>query len=49
MNKAKFIEHDILETIEDFPATAPDDNIAVEVIDLCCKEKNEQTGIDNCT
>jgi MFS superfamily sulfate permease-like transporter len=38
-SKAKFIDHDILETIEDFLATAPDDNIIVEVIDLHGKEK----------
>ena len=38
-SKAKFIDHDILETIEDFLATAPDDNISVEVIDLYGKEK----------
>ncbi|TAN65397.1 MAG: SulP family inorganic anion transporter [Methylobacter sp.] len=38
-SKAKFIDHDILETIEDFLATAPDDNITVEVIDLYGKEK----------
>jgi MFS superfamily sulfate permease-like transporter len=38
-SKAKFIDHDIMETIEDFLATAPDDNITVEVIDLHGKEK----------
>lgn len=38
-SKAKFIDHDILETVEDFLATAPDDNITVEVIDLYGKEK----------
>ncbi|MGZ5052186.1 MAG: SulP family inorganic anion transporter [Methylobacter sp.] len=38
-SKATFIDHDILETIEDFLATAPDDNINVEVIDLYGKEK----------
>ena len=38
-SKATFIDHDILETIEDFLAAAPDDNIAVEVIDLFGKEK----------
>ncbi|MDD5319771.1 MAG: SulP family inorganic anion transporter [Methylococcales bacterium] len=37
--KAQFIDHDILETIEDFLASAPDDNISVEVIDLYGKEK----------
>jgi hypothetical protein len=37
--KAKFIDHDILETIEDFLATAPDDNISAEVIDLYGEEK----------
>ncbi len=38
-SKAKFIDHDILETIEDFLSTAVDDNISVEVIDLYGKEK----------
>ncbi|MEQ1528656.1 MAG: SulP family inorganic anion transporter [Methylococcales bacterium] len=37
-SRAKFIDHDVLETIEDFLATAPDDNITVEVIDLYGKE-----------
>lgn len=37
-SKTKFIDHDILETVEDFLATAPDDNITVEVIDLYGKE-----------
>ncbi len=38
-SKAKFIDQDILETIEDFLATAPDDNIIVKTIDLHGKEK----------
>lgn len=38
-SKAQFIDHDILETIEDFLSTAPDDNIEVQVIDLYGKEK----------
>jgi len=38
-SKAKFIDHDILETVEDFLSTATDDNITVEVIDLYGKEK----------
>jgi len=38
-SKARFIDHDILETVEDFLAAAPDDNINVEVIDLYGKEK----------
>ncbi|UOA07694.1 SulP family inorganic anion transporter [Methylobacter sp. S3L5C] len=38
-SNTKFIDHDILETIEDFLATAPDDNILVKVIDLHGKEK----------
>lgn len=38
-SKAKFIDHDILETIEDFLATALDDNIIVKTIDLYGKEK----------
>ena len=37
-SKAKFIDHDIMETIEDFLAAAPDDNIKVEVIELHGKE-----------
>lgn len=37
-SKANFIDHDILETVEDFLASAPDDNIKVEVIDLFGKE-----------
>ena len=32
--KAKFIDHDILETIEDFLATTSDDNIRVEFIEI---------------
>ncbi|MBL6986134.1 MAG: SulP family inorganic anion transporter [Methylobacter sp.] len=38
-SKAKFIDHDIMETIEGFMAAAPDDNITIEVIDLYGKEK----------
>jgi MFS superfamily sulfate permease-like transporter len=38
-SKAQFIDHDIIETIEDFVAAAPDDNIHVKVIDLYGKEK----------
>jgi MFS superfamily sulfate permease-like transporter len=38
-SKAKFIDHDILETVEDFLLAAPDDDISVEVIDLYGKEK----------
>jgi MFS superfamily sulfate permease-like transporter len=38
-SKAQFIDHDILETIEDFLATAPDDGIKVELIELHGKEK----------
>lgn len=37
-SKAEFIDHDILETIEDFLAAAPDDRIDVAVIDLYGKE-----------
>jgi MFS superfamily sulfate permease-like transporter len=36
--KAQFIDHDIMETLDDFLATAADDNIAVTVIDLYGKE-----------
>jgi MFS superfamily sulfate permease-like transporter len=38
-SKAQFIDQDILETIEDFLAMAPDDNISVKVIDIHGKEK----------
>jgi len=38
-SKAQFIDHDIVETIEDFLATAPDDNISVKLIDFHGKEK----------
>jgi MFS superfamily sulfate permease-like transporter len=38
-SKVQFIDHDIIETIEDFLAAAPDDNIQVKVIDLYGKEK----------
>lgn len=37
-SKATFIDHDIMETIEDFLAAAPDDNITVETIGLHDKE-----------
>ncbi|MGR9087480.1 MAG: SulP family inorganic anion transporter [Gammaproteobacteria bacterium] len=38
-SRSQFIDHDILETIEDFLAAAADDNISVELIDLYGKEK----------
>ncbi len=38
-SKTRFIDHDILETIEDFLQSAPDDNIKVETMDLKGKEK----------
>jgi MFS superfamily sulfate permease-like transporter len=38
-SKALFIDHDILETINDFIAAAPDKNVNVEVIDLLGKDK----------
>jgi len=38
-SKANFIDHDIVETLEDFLSTAPDDNIRVELIALYGKEK----------
>jgi MFS superfamily sulfate permease-like transporter len=38
-HKAQFIDHDILETVEDFIATAADDGIKIEIIDLYGKEK----------
>jgi MFS superfamily sulfate permease-like transporter len=37
-SKAQFIDHDILETIEDFLSAAPDDNIKVKIVDLYGKE-----------
>lgn len=37
--KAQFIDHDILETLEDFIATAPDDNIQVELLEVYGKSK----------
>jgi MFS superfamily sulfate permease-like transporter len=40
--KAQFIDHDILETINDFRAASVDSNIYVEVIDLDDKEKIKQ-------
>lgn len=40
--KAHFIDHDILETLEDFLSTAPDDNIQVELIGLYEKEDIKQ-------
>jgi MFS superfamily sulfate permease-like transporter len=49
-SKATFIDHDIMEMIEDFLATAPDDNITVEIIDLYGKEninKQETLVIEN--
>ena len=38
-SKARFIDHDIMETLEDFFAAAPDDNIQIELVDLYGKEK----------
>jgi len=38
-SRAKFIDHNILEILEDFLVTAPDDNITIEIIDLYGKEK----------
>jgi MFS superfamily sulfate permease-like transporter len=38
-HRAQFIDHDILETIDDFIASSQDSNIAVETIDLYGKEK----------
>jgi MFS superfamily sulfate permease-like transporter len=35
--KAAFIDHDILETLNDFSQTAPDDNVRVELIDVMGK------------
>jgi MFS superfamily sulfate permease-like transporter len=37
--KVQFIDHDILETIQDFLASAPDSNIRVDTVDLLGKEK----------
>jgi MFS superfamily sulfate permease-like transporter len=36
--KAQFIDHDIIETVDDFLASAADNNISIEVIDLYGKE-----------
>ena len=41
-SQAKFIDHDILETLEDFIETAPDDNIYIEIIDLYGKESLDE-------
>ncbi|NOT83635.1 MAG: SulP family inorganic anion transporter [Methylococcaceae bacterium] len=38
--KAQFIDHDILETLADFVATAPDDNIQVELIEVYGKAQS---------
>lgn len=38
-SRARFIDHDILETIEDFILSAPDNNIIVETVCLKGKEK----------
>lgn len=38
-SKTQFIDHDILETIEDFIQSAPESNITVETTDLHGKEK----------
>lgn len=43
-SKSRFIDHDILETIEDFLQSAPDDNIKVETRDLAGKEKIQYTN-----
>jgi MFS superfamily sulfate permease-like transporter len=48
--RAQFIDHDILETIDDFIASSSDSNITVEAIDLYGKEKikkhQELVGIE---
>lgn len=41
--KAQFIDHDIMETIEDFVTTAPDDNIEVELVGLKCPVRRVRT------
>ncbi|WP_305908889.1 SulP family inorganic anion transporter [Methylomarinum sp. Ch1-1] len=33
-SKAQFIDHDIMETLQDFLKTAPDDNIVVETVEM---------------
>lgn len=38
-SKSYFIDHDIIETIDDFLVTAPNHNISVEIYDLYGKEK----------
>lgn len=37
-SKSRFIDHDIIETIDDFLITAPDHNISIEIYDLYGKE-----------
>jgi MFS superfamily sulfate permease-like transporter len=37
--KSQFIDHDIVETIDDFLVTAPDHNISVEIRDIYGKER----------
>jgi len=38
-SRSRFIDHDIMETLEEFMVAATDDNIRVELIDLYGKEK----------
>jgi MFS superfamily sulfate permease-like transporter len=42
-SKTRFIDHDILETIEDYIQSAPDSNVKVETKDLTGKEKIQYT------
>ncbi|MEQ1741048.1 MAG: hypothetical protein ABL869_00880 [Candidatus Nitrotoga sp.] len=38
-SRSQFIDHDILETIDDFLVTAPSHNISVELCDIYGKER----------
>ena len=38
-SKSQFIDHDIVETIDDFLVTAPSHNISVELCDIYGKER----------
>ncbi|MBS3953514.1 MAG: SulP family inorganic anion transporter [Methylomicrobium sp.] len=43
--KSQFIDYDIMEAIDDFLHSAPDNNIKVETIDLAGKEKIQDTPV----
>ena len=46
-SKAQFIDHDILETLEDFLKSAPDNNIRVEIRDLNGQKPRMKTHSSN--